>query len=150
MANTQGMCLSFKRELLTATHVIGTDVLKIALFNANAAGMQPATTAAYATVISSATEVSNSGTYAAGGSTVTFLAPADNATTTAFTGPTSASTVSWTGFTATNFDAALIYNSSKANKAVSIHTFSAQTITAGTFTITFPTNAAGTAMINLA
>lgn len=150
MANAQGMCLSFKQELLTGTHVIGTDVLKIALYNANAAGMQPATTTAYATTISSATEVANSGTYTAGGSTVTFLAPTNNSTTTAFTGPTGGSTVSWTGFSATNFDAALIYNSSKTNKAVSIHTFSAQTITSGTFTITFPANAAGTAMINLA
>jgi hypothetical protein len=31
-----------------------------------------------------------------------------------------------------------------------VHTFAAQSITAGTFTITFPTNAAGTAILNLA
>jgi hypothetical protein len=148
MANTQAMCTSFKQELLTGTHVIGTDVIKIALFNANAAGLSAATTA-YATTINSATEVSNSGTYTAGGSTITMQAPAISGTT-AYTGPASASTVSWTGFSATNFDCALVYNSSKTNKAISVHTFSAQTITAGTFTITFPTNAAGTALLNFA
>ena len=148
MANTQAMCSSFKQELLTGTHVIGTDVLKIALFNASAGGLSSATTA-YATTINTATEVSNSGSYAAGGSTVTFQAPALSGTT-AYTGPTSASTVSWTTFSATNFDCALIYNSTKTNKAISVHTFASQTITAGTFTITFPTNAAGTALINLA
>lgn len=148
MANTQAMCSSFKQELLTGTHVIGTDVLKIALYNANAGGLSAATTA-YATTINGATEVSNSGSYAAGGQTVTFQAPALSGTT-AYTGPTSASTVSWTSFSATNFDCALIYNSSKSSKAISVHTFASQSITAGTFTITFPTNAAGTAILNLA
>lgn len=143
MASTQAMCSSFKQELLTGTHVIGTDVLKIALY-LDAATLGPATTAYSAT-----NEVGNSGSYTAGGSTVTFVAPALTGTT-AYTGPTSASTVSWTTFTATNFSAALIYNSSKTNKAISVHTFASQSITAGTFTITFPTNAAGTAILNLA
>lgn len=143
MASTQAMCSSFKQELLTGTHVIGTDVLKIALY------LDAATLGAATTVYSATNEVANSGTYAAGGSTVTFLAPALTGTT-AYCGPTSASTVSWTTFTATNFSAALIYNSSKTNKAISVHTFASQSITAGTFTITFPTNAAGTALINLA
>lgn len=143
MASTQAMCSSFKQELLTGTHVIGTDTLKIALY-LDAATLGPSTT-----VYSSTNEVAASGTYVAGGSTVTFQAPALTGTT-AYTGPTSASTVSWTGFTATNFSAALIYNSSKTNKAISVHTFSPQSITAGTFTITFPTNAAGTAILNIA
>lgn len=143
MASTQAMCTSFKTELLTGTHVIGTDTLKLALY------LDAATLGAATTVYSATNEVANSGTYAAGGSTVTFVAPAATGTT-AFTGPTSASTVSWTSFTATNFSAALIYNSSKTNKAISVHTFSPQSITAGTFTITFPTNAAGTAILNLA
>lgn len=143
MASTQAMCSSFKQELLTGTHVIGTDTLKLALYT------DTATLGAATTVYSATNEVGNSGTYAAGGSAVTFVAPALSGTT-AYTGPTSASTVSWTGFTASNFSAALIYNSSKANKAVSVHTFSPQSITAGTFTITFPTNAAGTAILNIA
>jgi hypothetical protein len=143
MASTQAMCTSFKQELLTGTHVIGTDVLKIALY------LDAATLGAGTTAYSATNEVANSGTYAAGGSTVTFQAPSSSGTT-AFTGPTSASTVSWTGFTASNFSAALIYNSSKTNKAISVHTFAAQSITAGTFTITFPTNDATNAIVRLA
>lgn len=143
MASTQAMCSSFKQELLTGTHVIGTDVLKIALY------LDAATLGAGTTAYSATNEVANSGTYTAGGSTVTFQAPALSGTT-AYTGPTSASTVSWTTFTATGFSAALIYNSSKTNKAISVHTFASQSITAGTFTITFPTNAAGTAILNIA
>ena len=41
---------------------------------------------------------------------------------------------------ATAFDAVLIYNSTQGNKAVSVHTFGSQTVTAGTFTFTMPTN----------
>ena len=122
MASTQAMCSSFKQELLTGTHVIGTDTLKLALYT------DTATLGAATTVYSATNEVGNSGTYAAGGSTVTFVAPALSGTT-AYTGPTSASTISWTGFTASNFSAALIYNSSKTNKAVSVHTFSTKSIT---------------------
>ena len=56
----------------------------------------------------------------------------------------------WTGVTlATAFDTVLIYNSTQANRAISVHTFGAQTVTAGTFTLTMPTNATGTALIQL-
>lgn len=146
MANTQAMSSSFKSQVLTGTHVIGTDVLKIALYN-GAGGSMGAATTAYATTVNGAVEVANSGTYAAGGSVVTFLAPALTGTT-AYTGPTSASEIFWTGFTGSGFDAALIYNSSKTNKAIGVYTFPTQAITAGTFKITFPTNAAGTALVN--
>jgi len=33
---------------------------------------------------------------------------------------------------------------------VSVHTFGAQSVTAGTFTLTMPANAAGTALLNVA
>ena len=153
MASTQAMCTSFKTELLagyhnfSATNVARTlntpDVFKMALY------LDAATLSAATTAYSATSEVANSGTYTAGGSVVTFLAPAATGTT-AYVGPTSASTLSWTTFTATGFSAALVYNSSQANRAVSVHTFASQSITAGTFTITFPTNAAGTALLNFA
>ena len=157
MASTQAMCTSFKQELLNGQHQFGTstlvsrtsltaptaDVFKMALY------LDAATLSAATTAYSATSEVANSGTYAAGGSTITFLAPATSGTT-AFVGPTSASTLSWTTFTATGFSAALVYNSTQSNKAVSVHTFASQSITAGTFTITFPTNAAGTALLNFA
>jgi hypothetical protein len=44
----------------------------------------------------------------------------------------------------------LIYNVTQGGKAVSVHTFGAQTVTAGTFTLTMPTNAAGTALLQIA
>jgi hypothetical protein len=50
----------------------------------------------------------------------------------------------------TAFDAVLIYNSTQSDRAVSVHTFGSQTITAGTFTLVMPVNAAGTALINIA
>lgn len=153
------MCNSFKQELMRGQHLFGTtsptlvsrtsltaptpDVFRIALYLASA------TVNASTTTYSATGEVPNSGTYTAGGSIITIQDPGLTGTT-AFAGPTSASTVSWTTFTGTAFDCALIYNSTQGNRAVSVHTFASQTITAGTFTITFPTNAAGTAILNLA
>lgn len=152
MASTQAMCSSFKQELLTGTHVLGTDTVRIALY-LDAATLGAGTTTYQGTVgttrDTAQSEVTASGSYAYGGSAVTFVAPGLTGTT-AWAGPASASTVSWTTFTATGFSAALLFNASKSNKAISVHTFASQSITAGTFTITFPTNGAGTALINLA
>jgi hypothetical protein len=49
-----------------------------------------------------------------------------------------------------SFNCVMIYNTSKSNKAVSVHTFGDQTITAGTFTLTMPTNSTATALLRLA
>lgn len=151
MANTQAMCTSFKTELLTGTHNFGTapvrattaaDTFKAALYLTTAT--LSATTAAY----TASGEVSGAG-YAAGGIAVTAWNAPTATGTTAFTTPT-ASFV-WTTVTlSTAFDAVLVYNSTQGNKSVSVHTFGAQTITAGTFTLTMPTNAAGTALLQIA
>ena len=81
---------------------------------------------------------------------------------TAPTATNSSSTVGvayWTpsaSFTYTNvtittaFDTVLLYNSTQSNKAVSVHTFGSQTVTAGTFTLTMPTNNTSTALLRLA
>ena len=66
----------------------------------------------------------------------------------AFTTPT-ASFVYTTVTLTTAFDAVLIYNSTQSNKAVSVHTFGSQTITAGTFTLTMPTNNTTNALLPL-
>ena len=50
----------------------------------------------------------------------------------------------------TAFDTVLIYNSTQSNRAIAVYTFGSQTITAGNFTINMPSNAAGTAALNLA
>jgi hypothetical protein len=50
---------------------------------------------------------------------------------------------------ATAFDACLLYNSSQSNKAIGVFTFLPQTVTAGTFVLTVPTNNASTGLIVL-
>ena len=157
MANTQAMCTSFKSELLTATHNFGTapiraattaDTFKAALYLTTATINASTTTYNVGT----AGQVSGSG-YSAGGVAVpSFVAPTTSGTT-AFTTP-SASIVYTTVTLSTAFDTVLIYNNSQqtagVGKAVSVHTFGAQTITSGTLTLVMPTNAAGTALLNIA
>ena len=64
---------------------------------------------------------------------------------------TPSASLTYTSVTLTTaFDAVLIYNSSKSNKAVSVHTFGSQTVTAGTFTLTMPTNNTTNALLRLA
>lgn len=145
------MTTSFKTEILTATHNFGTaptrgtgvaDTFKAALYLASAS------LGAGTTVYSSTGEVTGTN-YTAGGVTVTNATAPTNSGTTAYWTPSAS--ITYTNVTlATAFDAVLIYNSTQANKAVSVHTFGSQTITAGTFTLVMPTNAAGTALLNIA
>jgi hypothetical protein len=152
------MCTSFMGELLTATHNFGTaptrgsstaDTFKAALYLASAT--LNASTTAYTTT----GEVSSVGTnYTAGGVAISsWNAPTGtNASATAgvaFTTPTAS--ITYTSVTlSTAFDCVLIYNSTQSNKAVSVHTFGSQTITAGTFTLTMPTNNTTNALLRLA
>lgn len=150
MANTQSLCTSFMGQLLTATHDFTPstgDTFKAALYEATAT--YNAATTAYST----SGEVVGAG-YTAGGVAVTNAnAPtATNSTATAgvaYWTPSASITYSSVTLT-TAFDAVLIYNSSKSNKAVSVHTFGSQTVTAGTFTLTMPSNTTSTALIRLA
>jgi hypothetical protein len=92
--------------------------------------------------------------YSAGGVAVTFATPptATNSSATAgvaFVTPSASITYTTVTLT-TAFDAVLIYNSTQSDKAVSVHTFGPQTITAGTFTLTMPANTTSTALIRLA
>ena len=58
--------------------------------------------------------------------------------------------MSWTSFTSSGaFDAVLFYNSSQSNKAIAALTFSSQSITSGTFSLTMPTNDSSNALIRL-
>lgn len=150
MANTQAMCTSFLGELMTATHNFTPstgNTFKAALYLASAT-MNASTTAYTVTG-----EVSGAG-YSAGGITVTnATAPTStNSSTTAGVGYwTPSASLTYTSVTLTTaFDAVLIYNSSASNKAVSVHTFGSQTITAGTFTLTMPANSTSTALLRLA
>jgi hypothetical protein len=156
MANTQAMTTSFMGQLMTGTHNFGTapvratgatDSFKAALYLASA------TVNASTTAYTVTGEVSGAG-YSAGGVAVTFGTPptATNASATAgvaFVTPSASITYTTVTLT-TAFDAVLIYNSTQADKAVSVHTFGSQTVTAGTFTLTMPADTTTTALIRLA
>jgi intracellular septation protein A len=153
MANTQAMCTSFKVDLFNAVHAFNAtgvpahtagvaDSFKAALY------LTSATVDSTTTAYSSSGEVSGTN-YTAGGVAVTFGTAPSSTSTTAFITP-SASIVYTTVTLATSFNAVLIYNSTQSNKSVSVHTFGAQTITAGTFTLTMPANDSTNALLRLA
>jgi hypothetical protein len=138
------MCTSFKTELMQAVHnfTAGTgNTFKLALYD-NSASFTAATTAYTAT-----NEVPNSGTYAAGGGTLTNVTPTSSGTT-AFT---DFADLSFTSATITA-SGALIYNDTAAgNPTVCVLDFGgAKTSTVGTFTIIFPTADATNAIIRIA
>ena len=156
MANTQSMCTSFLGELLSATHNFSSanpaqtastaNTFKAALYLASA------TINASTTAYSSTGEVSGTG-YSAGGVTVTNATnPAStNSSVTAGVGYwTPSASIIYTGVTlSTAFDTMLLYNSSQSNAAVAAYTFGSQTITAGNFTLTMPSNSTTTALVRL-
>jgi len=157
------MCTTFMKELMLGQHQFGsstlvsrtsltaptTDTFKAALFFASAT-INAATTA-YGTT-GEVTNTSGSG-YTAGGVTVTNGTAPLSTNTTATAGVaywTPTASFSWTALTVTTaFDALLLYNSTQSNKAVSAHTFGSQTITAGTFTLTMPSNDTTSALLRL-
>lgn len=138
------MCTSFKVELMQGVHNFtnGTgNTFKLALYD-NSASFTAATTA-----YTSSNEVANSGTYAAGGGTLTNVTPTSSGTT-AFT---DFADLSFTSATITAYGA-MIYNDSAAgNPSVCILDFGgAKTSTAGTFTIVFPAATSTDAIIRIA
>jgi len=161
MANTQSMTTSFMGDLLVGAQQLGTvtltsrgsltsptvDTLKAALYLASA------TINASTTVYTSTGEVSGTN-YTAGGVTVTNATgpTATNSSATAGVAYwTPSASITYTNVTlSTAFDAVLLYNSTQSNKSISVHTFGSQTVTAGTFTLTMPSNTTSTALIRLA
>ena len=150
MANTQAMCTSFMQELMTATHNFTTGTgnsFKAALY------LSSATVNASTTAYSSTGEVTGTN-YTAGGVAVTNGTSPASTNTSATAGVaywTPTASITYTNVTlGTAFNAVLIYNSSSSDKAVSVHTFGDQTVTAGTFTLTMPSNTTSTALLRLA
>ncbi len=139
MAITAAVCTSYKAEVQEGTHVTA-DVYKMALFT-SAATLSAATTAYAAT-----NEVVGTG-YTAGGVTLAGRTPGSSGTTAWLDWTTDPS---WATSTLTA-RGALIYNSSKSNKAVAVLDFGADiTSTASTFLVTLPVAAAATAVVRLA
>lgn len=139
MAISQAMCSSFKQQLLLGEHDMDTDTIKIALYTSSA------TLGASTTVYTTSDEVVGTG-YTAGGNTLTG-ATVSLSGTTAFV---DFSDTTWSTATITA-RGALIYNSSKSNKAIAVLDFGGdKTSTAGNFTVQFPTNDASSAVIRIA
>jgi hypothetical protein len=139
MSISQSMCSSFKQQILLGEHDLDTDVIKLALYT-SAADLGAATTA-YTT----SGEVVGVG-YTAGGNT---LAGA----TVSLTGTTAFVDFSDTTWTTATITArgALIYNSSKSDKAIAVLDFGAdKTSTAGSFTVQMPANDASSALVRIA
>jgi hypothetical protein len=137
-------------ELMTATHNFTTgtgNTFKAALY------LTSATVNASTTAYASTGEVTGTN-YVAGGVTVTNGTSPLSTNSSATAGVaywTASAPITYTTVTlSTAFDAVLIYNSSASNKAVSVHTFGSQTVTAGTFTLTMPSNTTSTALLRLA
>jgi hypothetical protein len=141
------MATSFKQQLLEAVHdfrLTGGDTFKLALYDNNASFT--AATTAY----TASDEVGDSGTYAAGGGTLTRIDPTTSGTT-AFT---DFADLSFTSATITA-RGALIYNSTPTHTytdpVVAVLDFgSDKTSTTGTFTIQFPTADASNAILRIA
>lgn len=138
MAITQTMCASFKQEILLAVHDLETDVIKIALYT-GAANLNAGTT-----VYGAGSEVVAAG-YVAGGNTLT-------GASVALDGTTATVTFANTAWTSSDIVArgALIYNSSKSDKAIAVLDFGADKVpTAGIFTVQFPAATATSAVVRI-
>ena len=152
MAITQAMATTFKKELLVGAHdfdLSSGDAMKIALYLSTAS--LDATTTAYST---SGETTNTAGTaYTAGGNTLTKVDPTTSGTT-AYV-DFADSTWATASFTARG---ALIYNStpnttsiSLTNPAVIVLDFGGdKTVSAGSFTVQFPTASATDAIIRIA
>ena len=145
MAITSAICTSFKQELLVGTHnftATSGNTFKIALYTSSAS--LGAGTTAYST----SNEITNSsGTaYTAGGATLTSVTPTTD-------GTTAVCDFADVSFSSASFTAngCLIYNDSQSDKACAVVAFgSDKTVTSGTFTIQFPAQTAGNAIIQIA
>lgn len=138
MAIQTGLCFSFKKELFEAIHNFPVDTFKAALYT-SAASISPAST-----VYTAVGEVPTGGGYTAGGLTLTG-ATVNLTNGTAFVDFDDAIWVS-SNITATGV---MVYNASKANRAVFTYNFGTIQSSSGNFNIKFPSNLYNTAIIRI-
>lgn len=140
------LCTSFKRQLLEGVHdfrTSGTSTFKIALYT-NAATFNASTTQYTPT-----NEIAPTGSYVAGGGTLTLISPTTFGTV-AFA---DFADITFTGATITA-RGALIYNATPAhtytNPAVAVLDFGQdRTVTANNFTVVFPPANAQSALVRI-
>ena len=138
MALVQTLCSSFKQESWLAIHDLDTDTLKMALYT-SAASLNSDTT-----VYTTTEEVVGTG-YTAGGVVLTNVQVLLSGTTAYVTFDNPA----WPG---SSFVArgALIYNSTKADRAIAVLDFGADKTAGPNFTVQLPAASATTALIRFA
>ena len=138
MAITSGIAISFRSQIMLGEHDLDTDSIKLALYT-NAASLSDGTT-----TYTTSNEVVGTG-YSAGGVVLTGI----DVTTDSSVAVVSITDAVVTASTITA-RGALIYNSSKSDKAIAVFDFGAdKSSTAGDFTIQFPAAAAATAIIRI-
>lgn len=137
MAILQGMCSSFKQESWQGIHNLPADTIKMALYTASA-NLSQATTV-YTTT------GETTGAYAAGGVTLTNVQVLLSGTTAyvTFDNPV------WSNASFT-CRGALIYNASKANRAIAVLDFGSDKTASGTFIVQLPAATATTALLRFA
>jgi hypothetical protein len=138
------MPTSFKVQILQGVHNFTAstgNTFKLALYN-NSASFTAATTA-YTTT----NEVAASGSYTAGGGTLSKVTPTSSGTTAL----TDFADLSFTTATITAFGALIYNDTATGNPAVAVLDFGgSKSSTAGTFTIVFPAATATGAIIRIA
>lgn len=141
MANSQGISGAAKQAALGA--IVNGKTLKAALYLASAT--TGPTNAAY----TATGELAATGNYVAGGASVTNGNTAGLTGTTAFWTPSAS--IAWTNLTSSGaFDATMIYSTTDANRSIGVFTFGSQSITAGNFSLTMPTNDSTTGLVRFA
>lgn len=140
MANSQGISGAAKQAALSA--IVDGKTLKAALYLASA------TTGPSNAAYTATGEVSGTN-YTAGGASVTNGNTAGLTSTTAYWTPSAS--IAWTTVTlSTAFDAVMIYSTTDTNRNIGVFTFGSQTVTAGNFTLTMPTNDSSTGLVRFA
>jgi hypothetical protein len=135
MTIVQTQTTSFKKELYQGIHDLTTDVLKIALYTANA-DLNAATTA-----YSTTNEITGTG-YTAGGKLITDVTVQSSN----YTAYVSFANPYWNPAAFTT-RCALIYNVTKGNKSICVLDFGSDKTCTTTFTITLPANTSTAALI---
>lgn len=147
MAITTAICTSFKSELLTGTHNLGSggNTFKFALIKVTPTGTYGAASTNYSNITGNTDEVTGTG-YSAGGAATTNSGVSTSGTTAI----ADFGNVSWTSasFSTTG---TMMYNSTATNRAVALWDFGGtQTVTAQTFTLSMPASGASTSLIRIA
>lgn len=150
MANVSALCSSFKGEILSGIHALGTTVVRGATTADTLMGalyLVSASLGAATTVYSTTGEVSGSN-YTAGGVALTNANPPTTSGTAGIWTPSGS--LSWVTVTlATPFDTVLIYNATQGNRAIAVLNFGSTTVSAANFSLTMPADAPGTALVQI-